>query len=331
MAPPTRTDTLDNLFTTTLRLRKKKAENNVFSACPFYYLMTKKGRIEDASGGISHEEPIEYAKNTPGEWISRGGTVSLDDDEFLTMANYTLKYFAVNINRYMVDEAQNMGAAKVMSYVTKKLDNAESTMIDTIETALFTAQTGKAPNGLPDLAAEDPTSGTVGGLNAATHSWWRNQCRDMTGYAAVTYLRSWMENMYNRCSKLGQITQASPDIIVTDQTVYELYNDEVFEIAWGYIDDAKLKDIGLGNLSFKGKPLTWSPALSTALGRMYFLNSSAIRIVRNPSLWFTMTDWKSIPNQTNDKVAQEILSMELATGCRAKSGVLFDISSDGSM
>jgi len=62
VATPTLTETLDTLYSTTWQLAKTQVVDQIFTATPFFYEITKAGNVEDEDGGRFIEEPLMYAK-----------------------------------------------------------------------------------------------------------------------------------------------------------------------------------------------------------------------------------------------------------------------------
>jgi hypothetical protein len=133
-----------------------------------------------------------------------------------------------------------------------------------------------------------------------------------------------MNTMFNDCGKQGEGVSRFPDIVVTDQTVYEMYESECLEIARILIGDRKMADLGFGDLAFKGRPITWSP--SCTAGYMYFLNTSVLEWVADPIENFTLGEWLPIVNQPRDVVAHSMAVGNLVTGNCKRLGVIHAIA-----
>jgi hypothetical protein len=283
------------MYTTTWYLRRKEVVDQIFNATPFWYLLSKKGKRSTQTGGRSIEIPLQYAKNETVKFIGRGGTVELEATDPLTVVHWNWKYLTGHIIRYFADFQQNRGQAQLIKKVNADIDNLQSSLIDKMESSLFSDGTGDsnlATDGLANIVAILPTTGTVGNLNRATYSWWRNNYKSMSGEAASIYLRKRMNTMFNDCGKQGEGVSRFPDIVVTDQTVYEMYESECLEIARIMIGDRKMADLGFGDLAFKGRPITWSP--SCTAGYMYFLNTNVLEWVADPIENFTLGEWLPI-------------------------------------
>jgi len=322
MANPTRTEQLDDLYTSTWNNRKSDVTDNIFTATPTYFLMKKHGGIKlDGTGGRYLEIPLSYAKNETVTSLDKGDTISISDTKFLTVAQFEWKFVAGSIVRYYVDDAKNKSKSQHLSLANSKVDNLERSMIDKFETFAFGDGTGngsKDPDGLGNIVAAAPTTGTVGNINRATYSWWRNKTKTATGAASV-YLLTDMRTQFNNCS-LGQ-AQDIPDAMVTDQTSYELYEDEVMEQK--QIVNKDLADAMFDSVTFKGKPVVWSAACTA--GYMYFLNFKYLGLNVDPDINLTMTEWKTIPNQL-DRVAQIVWKGNMIASRCASLGVLITIA-----
>jgi len=326
----TLTENLDNLYTTTWQNMKSEAADQIFDATPFWYWMRANGMLEDVEGGRFLTEPLRYAASPNVEFVTRGSSVDLSDTEFLTIAKDDWKYMVDSLVRFGVDDQQNRGKNAILSLVNSKLENSKDSMVDQLETRLAGTAGTNQFLGLQDIVADDPTSGTLHGLNSATYTWWRNKTRDfatdLTTFDADGVFA--MNQMVNNCSNNKRLD--TPDIILTGQHPFELYWDETLEQR--RVTNKAMGDAGFQNVEFRGIPMVWSPAVASAAvgttpGRMYFLNTRFLKFKYDPMLNFDMTSWKDIPNQVNDRAAQIMLAGNLMTGRRRVHGVIWNIDS----
>ncbi len=80
MATPTRTEILDDLYTTTWNNRKKEVTDSIFTATPLTNELFKRGGITyNGTGGRFLEIPLSYAKNETVKSLGRGDTISLSE------------------------------------------------------------------------------------------------------------------------------------------------------------------------------------------------------------------------------------------------------------
>lgn len=321
MAVQTLSEALDNLYTTTWLHMKKEAVDQIFDATPFWFWLRDKGKLVTKIGGRKILEPLIYAKNDDVKFIAKGGTVALNDREFLTDAVWDWKYLVAPLVRFGVDDQQNRGKMRIMSFIDAKLQNAQNSLVDTLETTLAAAAaSGDEFDGLQHLVQDDPTSSTVvGGINQSTYSWWQNKQIDATGNSFATLGVGEMRTLLNNCSQ--NRGGDKPDIILSGQTPYEYYEEVAYDKY--EVQNTKLAELGFDTQTFKGIPMIWSPAIAAT--RMYFLNTKYLSFTYDPGMFFDMTEWKAIPEQVNDRAAQIATACTLTTNRRRAMGVYHTI------
>lgn len=306
MATPTWSDTIDSIFTSTWANRKTTATKQAFEKTPFIFWLREKGRISNEAWGTRIEIPLEYGSNDTLRWIAKGDTVPITDSELLTMAYDTYKSVAVSVVRWLADDQKNRGKQQIINLVDVKLGAAERALWEEFERVMFADGTGSnEPNGLQNIISTTPTLGTIHGLSRVTYDWFRNQQKTSSGSFAVYGLQD-MRTCMNDIAIYSQ-AELSDIAIVTTQQIFEWYEDECMEIK--QIQNTMMADAGFTTLTFKGKPLMWCP--SAPSGNMYFINSNYLKLNCDPNYWMEMTDWKQIPNQAFDKVAQIVCSMQM--------------------
>jgi len=310
MPVPSWTQVIDNLFTSTWAYRRPGATEQAFLKTPFIFWLREKGRVENIAGHRRIEIGLEYGSNETIRWISKGATVPIQDAELVTMAYEDWKYVAVSIMRWFTEDQQNRGKARALNLVSTKLNAAERAIWEELERVMFADGTGAdEPNGLQNIISATPALGTVHGINRATagYEWWRNQQKTSTGAAAV-YLVSDMRTCLNDILKYSR-TEIRDIALVTTQTVFELYEDVCLEMK--ILSNTMLADAGFDSIQYRGKPIMWCP--SAPSGNMYFVNPNYLKLTCDEGFFMEMTDWKQIPDQPFDKVAQILCTLNMVT------------------
>jgi len=317
------TQTIDNLFTTTWAYRKKAATEQAFLKTPFIYFLRQKGHIENITGHSRIEIPLNYGSNETVRWISKGKTVPLQDSEILTMAYEEWKYVAVSIMRWFTQDHKNRGKAAAMNLVETKLAAAERSIYDELERVMFADGSGDdEPNGIRNIIADTPTTGTLHGINRATagNEWWRNQTKAASGAASV-YLVEDMRTCLNDVIKYSR-SEIKDIAIVTDQASFELYEDVCFDMK--VLQNTMMAEAGFDTVVFRGRPIMWCP--SAPAGKMYFVNTNYYKLVCDESYFMEMTSWKEIPDQPFDKAAQIVCTLNAVTDRPIVNKVLHTIA-----
>ena len=317
MAVPTLTESLDNLYTTTWQNMKGEVADNIFDASPFWFWMKSNGRFKTEEGGRFLTGPLQYSASDGVSWITKGGAVSLNDFEFLTIAKDDWRYLVGNVVRFGVDDHQNRGKNQIINYMTAKLNNVQNSLVDELETQLFSAQSGNTMNGLADLIGT--SANTVHGIAESTYTWFAPNRTTMTGLSFSVYGLSYMSTMLRSC--MNNLRMDQPDILVTTSEIYGYYEDETMEQK--QIVNKKLGDAGFTSLEYKGVPIIWSPAATA--DAMYFLNTRYLYFTYDPALYFDMTEWKPIPDQVNDRAAQIVTACNMMVSRRLCQGILHTI------
>ena len=324
MAVPTRTEQLDDLYTTTWNNRASKVTDQIFDATPTWEEFRSRGGIKlNGSGGRYLEIPLSYAKNETVTSIGRGDTVSLSDTKFLTVAQWEWKFVAGSIIRYFVDDAKNKSAQQHIVWANAKINNLRDSLTDKFEQMLFgdgTDNGGKDIDGLDNIVDATPTvARTVANIAQTTYTWWQNRQKTSSGVASV-FLLSDMRNLANTISEAK--TRQFPNMIVTTQTIAELFDDEVLEQR--QIVNQTTGDPEFMKTRWKGIPIVWSG--QCASGRMYMLNTNHIGLNVDPDINFMSTAWKPIPNQVEDRVMQIVWKGNLIADRRKSTGVMTGIA-----
>lgn len=304
------TQSIDTLYTSTWAYRKEGATEQAFLKTPFIYWLRQKGRVRNITGHRRIEIPLNYGSNETIRWIKKGSTVPIQDTELLTMAYEDWKYVACSVIRWFTDEQQNRAKAAAINMVTTKLDAAERSMYEELERVMFADGTGAdEPNGIQNIISTTPTTGTLHGINRATagNEWWQNQQKTATGAASV-YLVSDMRTCLNDIIKYSR-AEIKDIAIVTNQAVFELYEDVCLDMK--VLQNVMMADAGFDTIQYRGKPIMWCP--SAPDGNMYFINTKYYELVCDEGYFMEMTDWKQIPNQPFDKVAQIVCALNCCT------------------
>jgi len=108
-------------------------------------------------------------------YYSGSETLNIGASDVITAAEFDWKQAAVAVQASGLEiDVQNTGKEMVIDLLEARIKNAERTMKNNITSGLYSDGTGtggKQIGGLQLLVADDPTTGTVGGINRATYSF----------------------------------------------------------------------------------------------------------------------------------------------------------------
>lgn len=148
----------------------------------------------------------------------------------------------------------------------------------------------KAIPGLDFLVSTTPTVGIVGGIDASTSTYWRNNASMAISTGTAGNLTDKMEQMWRACMLYGK---RAPNKILVGQAFLDAYRKEfaatiVRQAQIGGGPTSKM-DVATVDLYFHGIQLEWDPdfeRLDAILGaitypwtkRCYFLNSDSMKL-----------------------------------------------------
>ena len=307
MPAGTLTETLNTLYTTTWAKRRSEVVDQVFEKNYLYLLMKSKGMVKsEEASGRRFEIPLSIADPRSAVFFTKGYAFSINDFDPLTVAYDNYKNLGDQIIRYWEDDKINGGSkTQHLKLMNAKLNTLKNSFQLKMEIAFWDGTTGGAStpnfNSIGHLIQTSPSSSTtIHGLNQATQSdgqgnfIWRNQLKTSSGAFSV-FGESDMVNLMNTCNRWGSV-----DAIISDQTTYELGIAEAIERV--RIVNKEAVDLGIDHITFMGRTWTWSPRCTT--GESLFIDRDHIGFSLDPAVNMAMSDWKEIPNQYNDVVAQ---------------------------
>lgn len=268
------TPNLSEIITTTLRNRTGKLADSVTENNAILYKMKQKGRIKPVSGGRTIVQELEYAENTNAMWYSGYDQLSTAVQDVMTAAEFDYKQAAVAVTISGLEQLQNAGKEQIIDLLEARISNAEKSLDNMIAAGMYangTGSSGKEIGGLQLLVADTNNSGTVGGINRASYSFWQNVSRDSSNNSvtlSATTIQSEMNIMYLNTSR----GRDHPDLIVSDNTLFRYYWESLQNIQ--RITNTKMAEAGFQNLQYMGADVVFDGGIggNCPANHMYFLN-----------------------------------------------------------
>ena len=259
--------------------------------------LKKKGNTKPANGGSEILENILFAEAAAGGWYSGSEVLSTSETDVMTSANFAWKQHYALITMNGLEITQNKGKAKMHSLIEGKLASADAKMQNGIGAALFYSNTesaGKAIGGLQHIIADDPTTGTVGGIDAsvATNTWWRNYVFDFS-VATLTPGSSTILTALNT-SFLNTNRGTEKVDLVLGGTTYFGYFEGALQANQRFLD-AELGKAGFEAYRYKTAMVMHDPNCSAT--RMYGINTDTVSFRPDPDRNFTQGDKVKPVNQ----------------------------------
>lgn len=270
---------LSEIVTTTLRNRTGKLADNMLDNNALLNRLKKRGKVQPVSGGRTIVQELEYADNQTYKRYSGYETLNISPSDVFTAAEFDYKQAAVAVSISGLEQLQNSGEEAIINLLASRIRNAEKTMMNGIAADIYsngTADGGKQIGGLQLLVSKTPTTGTVGGIDRASWTFWRNAATVSGTAASATNIQ---ERMNALALSLVRGTDRT-DLIVADGNYYGFYLSSLQAIQ--RITDPEMAGAGFTSLKYFGHGGSADVVLDGGVGgacptnTMYFLNTDYI-------------------------------------------------------
>lgn len=282
-----------------------KPTDNIFNSRALFYALGESGFKEQADGGRLIEFSLEYATNTTFKSYGELDPLDTTRIDVFDAARYDWKVNAGTVVWSDLEQLRASAASRKFDVVAEKLENGKDSHIAAMNVQMWgdgTGNGGKDIGGLKLIIAAAPTVGTVGGINRANFSFWRNQQNVGTnGGTAFDTLRARMRTTYNQCT-LGGVTNA-PTAAITNRVVFEGYEGLLTTNERYNKDGTRPRgaDLSWANdaLQFKGADVFYDEDCTATggLGDVYFVNPKFLKLVYLKGGWMKMKDVIEPSNQ----------------------------------
>jgi hypothetical protein len=200
----------------------------------------------------------------------------------ISAAQFSITQYAAAVSISGLEMIQNSGKEAIIDLLDGRMQVAEAQLANRISQDIYLDGTGNSGKNITGLAAavpDAPSSGTYGGINRATWSFWRSVAYSGTtdGGAAVSSsnIQKYMDSV---AVQLIRGTD-KPDLIVCDNNYYSLYLQSLQSIQ--RITDGGNSNVGAGfaSLKYYGAGMASDVVLDGGIGNdatanhMWFLNT----------------------------------------------------------
>jgi hypothetical protein len=287
MAEPT----VNQLVATTINNYHKQFADNVSNSNAITALLRMGDRIRTVEGGKAIACPLTYAEETFA-WYAGTELLSRAVKETISEADYEPANAVASVTLSGPDLAKNRGPQRIKDLLEGKIDNAEATMKNNITKAVYGDGTvAKSFAGLKAFVTDDGT-GIVGGINATTWPFWKNQFQSIARATGLQYpaLKAGLNALW---MKLIRGTE-HPDLFVADAEIYSTYESGLQENQ--RYADAKLGNLGFETLKYKQSAMVFDGAATGLVGG-YMLNTKYMKLEVYSGRNFEALD---LPDQSPD-------------------------------
>jgi len=212
---------ITDIIATTIQSRSGELADNLTQNNAILQRLNQKGNVRPFSGGNVILEEIMYDDSATNNANSYSGyeVLNIAPDSPISAAQYKIAQYADSVTMSGLEMLQNSSKEAIIDLLDGRMQVSEARLLNRISGDLYgdgTGNGGKNLDGLGAAVSATPTSGTYGGINRATWTFWRNQIT--TGATSVNIL----SKMTDAAIKQIRGTDKA-DLIVAGNTMYSYY------------------------------------------------------------------------------------------------------------
>lgn len=265
---------VSDIIATTIENRSRRVADNVTKNNALLARLNKRGTIKTFSGGHKILQEMSFAENSNAGWYSGYDILPVGVSDVISASEYTIKQAAAPVIISGLEKLQNAGKEGLIDLMESRITVAESTMANLVSGGLYSDGTGsgaKEIDGLDAAVPVDPTTGTYGGIDRSTWTFWRSQIQDTSGLTSST-IQATMNLLWSSLVRGMDM----PDLILVDNTIWNLYTNALQ--AQQRFTNPDVGDSGFPTLKFMNADVVLDGGIGgfCPAGTAFFLNTKYI-------------------------------------------------------
>jgi hypothetical protein len=276
---------ITDIIATTIQSRSGELADNVMDNNPLLQRLKSRGNVRPFSGGNVILEELMYNDSSTNNTNSYSGyeVLNIAPNSPISAAQFAITQYASAVTMSGLEMLQNAGKEQIIDLMEGRIRVAEAQLMNRIDTDMYGNGTGNGGKNITGLAAavpDDPTTGTYGGIDRATWTFWQPKSYSGTtdGGAAVS-----ASNIIQYMTTLAlQLVRGNdkPDLFVADNNYYGLYVNALQAIQ--RVTSEQNAGSGFASLKFYGGGTTADVVLGGGIGshatanHMWMLNTKYI-------------------------------------------------------
>lgn len=275
---------ISDIIATNIQSRTGELADNVTNNNALLRRLKERGNVKTFSGGNVILQEIMYQDAATDNTNSYSGyeVLNVSQNSPISAAQFSITQYAAAISISGLEMIQNSGKEAIIDLLDGRMMVAEAQLANRISQDIYldgTGNSGKNITGLGAAVPDAPSTGTYGGINRASFSFWRSAkfsgVTDGGSATSASNIQSYMDAL---AVQLIRGTD-KPDLIVCDNNYYKLYLQSLQSIQ--RISDGGNSAVGAGfaSLKYYGAGMASDVILDGGIGNdatanhMWFLNT----------------------------------------------------------
>lgn len=241
----------------------------------------------------------------------------------ISAAKYDWVQSAVHVVASGREIRMNSGKEQMIDLVKARVTNAQRTAANNMSVDMYSSGSLSNQMGGLGLLISTAGTGTVGGIDSSTYTFWGNQYREMSGTGTWTKstIKGDMNAIYMTCCRGAD----RPDLIVSSHDFFAAYWESLQDLQRYATSDSATA--GFKSLKYVDADVVFdsNTNFATTAEKMYFVNTNYLKLVEHKAARWSVMDEKVSTNQ--DGVIVPLIWMgQMTCSNRARQGVLIDAS-----
>ena len=283
---------ISDIIATNIQSRTGELADNVTNNNALLRRLKDRGNVKTFSGGNVILQEIAYNDSTTSNTNSYSGyeVLNVSQNSPISAAQFSITQYAAAVSISGLEMIQNSGKEAIIDLLDGRMMVAEAQLANRISGDLYGDGTGNAGKNLTGLAAavpDAPSSGTYGGINRATYSFWRSvSFSGVTNGGAATSAANIQSYMDSIAVQLIRGTD-KPDLIVADSNYYRLYLQSLQSIQRISNEGSGMAGAGFASLKYFGAGMASDVVLDGGIGSSSYNSGSG----NANHMWFLNTKY----------------------------------------
>ena len=278
---------ISDIIATNIQSRSGELADNVTNNNALLRRLKDRGNVKTFSGGNVILQEIMYSDSATNNTNSYSGyeVLNVSQNSPISAAQFSITQYAAAVSISGLEMIQNSGKEAIIDLLDGRMNVAEAQLANRISGDLYLDGTGNAGKNLTGLGAaipDSPNSGTYGGINRATYSFWRSVAfSGTTNGGSATSASNIQGYMDSLAVQLIRGTD-KPDLIVADNIFYRMYLQSLQSIQRISDGGSSTAGAGFASLKYYGAGMASDVVLDGGIGsaatasHMWMLNTKYI-------------------------------------------------------
>lgn len=263
---------LSDIVATTIQSRTRKIADNVTKNNALAARLNKRGNRKPFSGGNTILQELSFAENANGGWYSGYDLLPVAAQDVLSAAEFAIKQLACPVVMSGLEQLQNAGREQMIDLIEARINVAEATMANLQAQGIYSDGTtfgGKTITGLDAAVPITATSGTYGGIDRATWTFWQTKSTTLGVAATAATIQGSMNTMWASLVRGSDM----PDLIIADNFMWGVYMASL-QAQQRFLEPS-VGDLGFPTIKYMGADFILDGGIGgyATAKTMYFLNT----------------------------------------------------------